>query len=73
MDGYGAARKKQFDFGKGTTVIFEKNGFGKTTLASFIKAMFYGLDAYKVNTVDFVDRKHFFPFDGGRFGGNIVF
>ena len=73
MDGYGAARKKQFDFGKDTTVIFEKNGFGKTTLASFIKAMFYGLDAYRVNTVDFVDRKHFFPFDGGRFGGNIVF
>lgn len=73
MDGYGSARKKQFDFGNGTTVIFEKNGFGKTTLASFIKAMFYGLDAYKVNTVDFVDRKHFFPFDGGRFGGNIVF
>ena len=55
------------------TVLHEKNGFGKTTLASFIKAMFYGLDGYKTTTKDFVDRKHFRPFDGGNFGGNIVF
>ena len=73
IEGYGSARKKQFDFSDNITVLYEKNGFGKTTLASFIKAMFYGLDSYKANTKDFVDRRHFRPFDGGNFGGNIVF
>ena len=73
IEGYGSARKKQFDFSDNITVLHEKNGFGKTTLASFIKAMFYGLDGYKTTTKDFVDRKHFRPFDGGNFGGNIVF
>lgn len=51
----------------------EDNGYGKTTITSFIMAMFYGLETYKKTTKDFVDRKHFYPFKGGTFGGNIVF
>ena len=46
---------------------------GKTTLAEFIKSMFYGLLSYKTTTKEFVSRKHYYPFNGGLFGGNIVF
>ncbi len=55
------------------TSFCEKNGFGKSTIAAFIRAMFYGLDTTKDNEVGFKDREHYNPFKGGRFGGNIVF
>ena len=42
-------------------------------MASFIKAMFYGLPSSRSNAKDFDDRQHFYPFNGGKFGGNITF
>ncbi len=55
------------------TSICENNGFGKSTLSSFIKAMFYGLDKVTSSSTKFLDRKHYLPFKGGIFGGNIEF
>ena len=43
ISGYGSLRDKDIKFDGGLTQICEPNGYGKTTLASFIKAMFYGL------------------------------
>lgn len=73
IENYGKISDKDFDFNGGLTEFCEQNGYGKTTLASFIKAMFYGLPAYKTNSKDFNDRRKFFPFSGGRFGGNLTF
>ncbi|MCR5483092.1 MAG: AAA family ATPase [Bacilli bacterium] len=55
------------------TSICENNGFGKSTLSSFIKAMFYGLDKVTSTSAKFLDRKHYLPFKGGIYGGNIEF
>ena len=60
-------------FSGGINEITEDNGFGKTTIASFIKAMFYGLAPCRANGKDFNDRKKFYPFSGGKFGGFIEF
>ena len=60
--------KKVFD--EGLNVIAEDNGFGKTTFAAFIQAMFYGLDAGRSKDSD---RKKYDPWQGGKFGGSICF
>ncbi len=73
IEGYGKIKRKEYTFSEGITTIFGENGEGKTTLASFIKAMFYGLKGYKKTSTEFCDREHFFPFDGGLFGGNLTF
>ena len=59
IEGYGAIEKKDIVFDEGITAFCQENGAGKTTLASFIKAMFYGLDGYKRKSKDFCDREHF--------------
>lgn len=71
VEGYGAIEKKEYFFEEGITAFCQENGAGKTTLASFLKAMFYGLE--KPSGKKFVDREHFYPFKGGKFGGNLTF
>ncbi len=74
IEKYGKLQGKTYDFAEGITSFYQENGEGKTTLASFLKAMFYGLDTYGKNaTKTFCDRAHFYPFDGGLFGGNLTF
>ena len=51
----------------------ENNGYGKTTLCSFIRVMFYGMETRREKDVSFGDREHFYPFSGGRFGGSLTF
>ncbi|MBQ8406703.1 MAG: AAA family ATPase, partial [Clostridia bacterium] len=73
VEGYGKIKREEFFFDEKLSVFSRENGAGKTTLASFIKAMFYGLESYREKSKEFFDRQHFYPFDGGEFGGNITF
>lgn len=73
IENFGNLRKKTINFDENITTFYEENGFGKTTLAAFIKAMFYGLEAYTKATKAFVDREHYYPFNEQAFGGNITF
>nr|MBR6778274.1 AAA family ATPase [Clostridia bacterium] len=73
IEGYGKIKQQEYTFNDGITSICEENGAGKTTLASFIRAMFYGLKGYTEKSTDFCDREHFYPFDKGKFGGNLTF
>ena len=73
IENYGCISETEISFKENITSFCADNGTGKTTLASFIKAMFYGLDSYTASSVNFVDRKHFYPFSGGNFGGNLTF
>ena len=55
----------------GVNVIQNVNGFGKTTLASFIRAMLYGFTYKTVGGVK--DAARFAPWQGvGRFGGSMT-
>ncbi len=73
VDGFGALRSARVDFDDGLTVFSSGNGVGKTTLASFLKAMFYGLPSCRSNSKAFDDRRRYCPFDGGTFGGSVTF
>ena len=73
IENFGAIRKESLNFSAGLTSVCKENGYGKSTLAAFLKAMFYGMDSDRANSKDFGDRRHFNPFEGGLFGGNVVF
>ena len=57
----------------GLNTVCEENGWGKTTLAAFLKAMFYGLPKSTKRDLDENDYKRYTPWQGGSFGGNLVF
>ena len=73
IKGFGIYNNQEFTFHDGLNCLYEINGEGKTTLASFIKAMLYGLESYKDNSKDFKDRKHYKPFNNTSFGGSLTF
>ncbi len=65
---------KNFDmsFTSGFNEIKEANGFGKTTVAAFIKAMFFGLDGSGKKSVNDNARKKYTPYEcDGKFGGSL--
>ena len=70
IENFGKLQNYDYVFKNGLNTIREENGFGKTTFADFIKAMFYGLDSKKSENTD---RKKYIPWQGGNFGGNIEF
>lgn len=73
IENYGKIKNTDGQFDDKITCYCENNGFGKSTLASFIKAMFYGLAPYTASSKGFNDRQKYYPFDGRKFGGNVAF
>ena len=72
IENFGKLSNFNYEFNSNLNIINEKNGFGKTTFADFLKAMFYGLES-KRNTKLLIDRKKYEPWQGGKFGGSIDF
>lgn len=72
IENFGKISGKDIAFDGGLTSVCEDNGYGKSTIAAFLKAMFYGMESTRKNG-KFSDRAHYLPFDGGIFGGNVVF
>lgn len=73
IENFGKLSHFSYDFSDGLNVILQENGFGKTTFAAFIKAMFYGLSGTGKTSVLLNERKRYKPWQGGGFGGNLVF
>ena len=72
IENFGCLHQYTKEFDQNLTVIEEENGFGKTTLANFIKAMFYGFSGQK-KSISENDRLKYAPWQGGIFGGNLEF
>ena len=70
--GYGKFKDKRIDFKEGLNVLTEDNGWGKSTLCSYIFSMFYGNPA-STSRKELGDRKKYAPWDGGPYGGSMVF
>ena len=43
IENFGNLSAYKYNFDSNLSSFYEENGYGKTTLVSFIKAMFYGL------------------------------
>ena len=72
IENFGCLHQYTKEFDQNLTIIEEDNGFGKTTLANFIKAMFYGFSGQK-KSISENDRLKYAPWQGGIFGGNLEF
>lgn len=71
---FGKLKNVQFNFADGVNVLQQENGFGKSTLCAFIRAMLYGLN-YGYKLVDGVrtnDVTRYMPWDSvQKFGGSM--
>jgi len=73
VENFGKLSKTFYDFTQGTNAILADNGWGKSTLAAFIKAMLYGLQNDRKRTGQANERTRFAPWNGGVFGGELQF
>ncbi len=73
VDNFGRLQNFDLELTDGLNVIHEENGWGKSTLAVFIKAMLYGLPATSKRSLDENERKKYTPWQGGSYGGSLEF
>ena len=72
VENFGKLRDFSFEFTGNTNVILKDNGWGKSTLAAFISAMFYGFSGEHRKGSD-NERRRYAPWQGGVFGGSLTF
>lgn len=73
IENFGKLHHFDYAFHDGLNTIYEENGFGKTTLATFIKAMLYGLNRTNTQNINTNERKKYEPWNGGKYGGYLEF
>jgi len=73
IENFGKLCDVTIQFKDGLNVINESNAWGKSTLAAFLKVMFYGLDAKKNAGAYEKERVMYRPWQGGAFGGEVDF
>ncbi len=71
--GFGKIKNQTFTFTDGLQTFCRENGWGKTTLTAFLKAMLYGLAPSRGDNLSENERKHFLPWDNGNCGGTLIF
>lgn len=74
IDNFGKFTDFTVDFADNPCVFKEPNGWGKSTLAAFVKVMFYGF-ANEKKRGDTLERERlrYKPWQGGSYGGELEF
>lgn len=73
ISSFGKLRDFSADFTPGLNCIERENEFGKSTILSFIRAMFYGFPPKSTASVKDYSRGKYMPWGTKGFGGSIVF
>lgn len=73
IENFGKLSDFSFDFSEGIHIICQKNGWGKSTLAAFIRIMFFGFENPGKQDKLVNERKRFTPWQGGVYGGSVTF
>ena len=73
IENFGKLSGYSMALSEGLNTVCEENGFGKSTVAAFIKAMLYGLPASTKRNLDKNERKKYTPWQGGNYGGSLEF
>ena len=72
INGFGKIKNKNFKLNKGINLICGKNEAGKSTLADFIRIIFYGISKNK-NGKQYSDYEKYLPWGNGDFVGKIEY
>lgn len=73
IENFGKLSDYTVEFEKKQNIICQENGWGKSTFAAFIRAMFYGLEGERKRNLEENERKRYKPWQGGVFGGKLTF
>ncbi len=73
VENFGKLNNLNMDLVEGLNQIYKENGWGKTSLSNFIKAMLYGMPAKSRGEIFNYDRTKYMPWQGGKYGGFIEF
>ena len=73
VDDFGGLHNYDYNFEEGLNVVLHDNGWGKTTMAAFLKAMLYGYDTKRSKDITENERKRYLPWQGGKYGGSLDF
>ena len=72
INGFGKLIDKTVEFKDGINLILGKNESGKSTIADYIKYMFYGISKNK-GSKEQSDFERFRPWESGKYGGTLEF
>ncbi len=73
IENFGKLQNFDYSFDQEKSIIHEDNGWGKSTLATFIRVMFYGFKGENKRNIIDNERKRYKPWQTGNYGGSIVF
>ena len=73
IDNFGGLHDYDYEFEDGLNVVLHDNGWGKTTMAAFLKAMLYGFDSKRSKDITENERKRYLPWQGGKYSGSLDF
>ena len=73
VENFGRLSGFDLDFQDGLNTVLRENGWGKSTLAAFIRVMFYGLEGGRKRDLSENDRLKYKPWNQGHFGGSLEF
>jgi len=73
IENFGKLHNLELKFNEGLNLIVQNNGWGKSTLAGFIEAMFYGATGRATKYKEKNTKDRYNPWQGGPFAGKIVF
>ena len=73
IENFGKLHDLDLDFRQGLHTVFEENSWGKSTLADYLRVMFYGFAGDKKRKNLENERKRFAPWQSGVYGGSITF
>lgn len=74
IENFGKLSDFSVELTPGVNFICKENGWGKTTLTDFVKVMFYGFDNERGRKSEYEnERKRYRPWQGGVYGGQLIF
>lgn len=73
VENFGKLHDFDMDFSPGLQVILRENGWGKSTLAAFLRIMFFGFRNERRRSDLENERRRYSPWQEGVYGGTIVY
>ncbi len=73
IDNFGTLRDTSVEFSPDLFVCAQPNGWGKSTLAAFLRVMFFGFEGEGRRKGMENERRRYEPWQGGPYGGQVTF
>ena len=73
VENFGKLTDFSYIFEEDLNVLLAGNGWGKSTLAAFLKVMFYGFEGENRRSEEENERLRYRPWGGGAYGGTVTF